>query len=170
MSVTKSAFSPPNSAGAIIHIFSYWFYVKCIPYLVFYPYNNASPCSYISESRPQGHRTARLNYWVTDSSFWVSLKQCKRKKSRSYHLITFVPRYQLLTPSPCLTQAPRLPMERGRSAWGTSLLCSSLHWLRTESPLSISPKLSLHVFHSASVDREGQDFGWQQFLLFNEKI
>ena len=88
MSVTKSAFLPPNSARDVIHIFSYWFYVKCIPYLVFYPYNNASPCSYISESRSQGHRTARLNNWVTDSSLWVSLKRCKRKKSRSYYLIT----------------------------------------------------------------------------------
>ena len=49
-----------------------------------------SPCSYISEWR-QSHLTARLNYWVTDASFLLSLKQSKRKKSSSYHLCSSSP-------------------------------------------------------------------------------
>ena len=39
-----------------------------------------------------------------------------------------------------------------------------------KSHLSISPKLSLRILHLASVGREAQDFGQQQFLLFNEKF
>ena len=31
------------------------------------PLQHPSPCSYIWERRPQKHRTARLNYWVTDA-------------------------------------------------------------------------------------------------------
>ena len=80
MSVTQFAFLPPNSAGATIHIFSFdsklstspiW----CLPL----------QC-YISERSSQSHRTAILNYWVTDTSLWLSLKQCKRNKSRFCHL------------------------------------------------------------------------------------
>ena len=33
---------------------------------------------------------------------------------------------------------------------------------KNKSHLSISPKLCFHMFHSASVGREGQAFGWQQ--------
>ena len=43
------------------------------------PLQHPSPC-YISERRRQSQGTARLNYWVTDASLWLSLKQCKRKK------------------------------------------------------------------------------------------
>ena len=51
------------------------------------PLEHPSPSSYVSERR-QSHWTARLNYWVTDASFLLSLKQSKRKKSSSYHLFS----------------------------------------------------------------------------------
>ena len=56
-----------------------------------------SPCSYMSERRPQSHQTARCSYWVTDASLWLSLKRCKRKKSRSCHLL--LSHHRLLTGS-----------------------------------------------------------------------
>ena len=55
------------------------------------PLQHPSPCSYIWERRPQKHRTARLNYWVTDARLWLSLKPCKRRQSRSYHLCSSSP-------------------------------------------------------------------------------
>ena len=45
-----------------------------------------SPWRSISERRPQNHRTARLNCWLTDASLRLSLKERKRQKSRYYHL------------------------------------------------------------------------------------
>ena len=38
------------------------------------PLQHPSPCSYTSERRPQRHGIARLNYCVTDTSLWLSLK------------------------------------------------------------------------------------------------
>ena len=40
-----------------------------------------SPCSYTSERRPQSHWMARLNYWGTDASLWLSLKLLNENQS-----------------------------------------------------------------------------------------
>ena len=63
-----------------------WLCAKYIPYLVFTPTTPFPLELHVSQRRPQSHPTARLNYWVTDASLWLSLKQCKRKESRSYQL------------------------------------------------------------------------------------
>ena len=111
MSVTEFAFQPPNSAGIILYTYLPLTYAKCILYLVF-TLQNPSPCSYISERRPQSHWTARLNYWVTETSLWLSLKQCKRKKSRSCHLCS-----PSLTPDcePSSYISPQTPHGGGRA-------------------------------------------------------
>ena len=49
------------------------------------PLQQPSPHSSISERRLQSHLTARLTHWVTHASSWLSLKQRKRKRSRSCH-------------------------------------------------------------------------------------
>ena len=94
MSITKFASLPPNSAGATTHIFFLLTLVNTSP-TWYLPLQHPSPCSYISERRPQRHLTARLNYWVTDASLWLSLKQWKRKKSRTYHLCSSSPDFWL---------------------------------------------------------------------------
>ena len=75
MSVTGFAFLSPDSGGAALHTYYPLLTLMTLP----------SPC-YISERRPQTHRTSRLNHWATDTSLWWFLKECKRKKTRSYHL------------------------------------------------------------------------------------
>ena len=89
------------------------------------PLQQPSPCSYISESRPQRHPTARLDSWVTDSSLRLSLKQCKREKSRSYHLWFSSP-----TPECKPSCTPLDSSREGPSSCSTSLPCSPLRWLR----------------------------------------
>ena len=42
-----------------------------------------------------------------------------------------------------------------------SLLYSPLHWLRIKATFLFPPN-SVRIFHWASVDKEGQDFGWPQ--------
>ena len=82
--VSNFAFLPPNSAGAIIHIFFFDSMLNT-PLIWCLPLQHTSPCSYISERRLQSHWSARFNFWVTVASLCLSLKQGK-KKSRSYHL------------------------------------------------------------------------------------
>ena len=84
MSVTKFAFLPPNSAAVTVYILSFASVLDtpppwCLPL-------HLSPYSHRSERMPQSHLTARLNYWITDESLWLSLRQWKWKKSRSCHL------------------------------------------------------------------------------------
>ena len=89
------------------------------------PLQQPSPCSYMSERRPQSRQTARCSYWVTDVSLWLSLKWCKRKRSRSYHLCFLITDSWLL-----LTEHLLTVLEQGHSSWVRSILCSPLHYLR----------------------------------------
>ena len=70
-------------------------------------------------------------------------------------------------------------LNRGSSRWqgggggrhkfqGRSLLCSPLRWLRIKA-LSISSKLCLHIFHSASLGRGRQDFSQQHTDYMTDK-
>jgi len=69
MSVTKFAFLPPNTAGATIYIFSFDSILNTSPPWCL-PLQQLSPYSRISERMPQGHLTARLNYWITAESLY----------------------------------------------------------------------------------------------------
>ena len=117
MSVTKSAFLAPNSAGATIHIFSFDSVLNtssiwCLPW------RHASPCGYTPERRSQSRQTSRLQDGDTDASVWLSFKRGKRKKSRSHHLCSSSP-----TPDcePCRIRAPRFLMGWGHSSWDLSI-------------------------------------------------
>ena len=50
-----------------------------VPVILAYPYNTLLTLWFLfkkkSERRPQSHWTARLNYWVTDASLWLSLNK-----------------------------------------------------------------------------------------------
>ena len=68
MSVTKFAFLPPNSPGATVHNFSFDSMLNMTPSGVF-PYNTLLlVVTYLTRLQSHRHRTARLNYWVTDAS------------------------------------------------------------------------------------------------------
>ena len=60
-------------------------------------------------------------------------------------------------------------MQGGHSSWGMNLLCAPLHWLRIKVTFLFPPNSVSEFFYSASVGRESQDFGQQQFLL-NDKV
>ena len=102
------------------------------------PLQHSSPYSYCykSERRPQHHQTARFNYWVTNASLWQSLKQCKRKYSKSQHLCS-----SSQTPDckPSPYESTRLLIKVGHSSWGMSLLCSPLHQLRIKATFLFPP-------------------------------
>ena len=108
---------------------------------------------WIIKRRLQAHQTARLNYWVTDSSLRLCWKQCNRKNARSLRLCSSSdPGLQALI----LYTAPRLLMERGPTvleAWA-----SSTGW-GLKAPFYFLQTLS---FYLASVGRESQNFGGQQ--------
>ena len=75
-------FGPLTLRSYTSHLFSFdrMLNTSCVWYLSL---QHPSPCNYISERRLKSHQMARINHWVTDSSLWLSLKQCKRKNSSS---------------------------------------------------------------------------------------
>ena len=163
MSVTKFAFLPPKSAGAVapafspfhFHIFSFDSMLNTSPIWCL-PLQDASPYSYTSERMQQSHQTARLNYWVTDASLVFETMQEEETKILSPLLL--IPNSWLETLA--------LYKPRG-SSWrrGAQFLRHEPFLLMPEnkSYLSISSQLCLHIFHAASVGREGQNFGRQQY-------
>ena len=124
------------------------------------PLQHSSPYSsfYISERRQQRHRNTRFNYWITMPTYDCHWNNAR---GRNQDPNNFVPHRQLLTGRPPLIEALD-------SSW------SGAQFLRHEptvvpspptenkSHLSVFSKLCLHIFCSASVGREGQDFGQQQ--------
>ena len=117
--------------------------IWCLPY-------NVLPLVVPYQKEGESHQTARFNYWVTGCSFWLSLKQCKRKKSGSYHLCSLSPAPDF-EPLPYIS--PRPLIELGYS----SLLCS-LSASENKTHLSISSRLCLCIFYLALVGRESRDF------------
>ena len=55
------------------------------------------------------------------------------------------------------------------SSWGISLLCSPCPWLRIKATLLFPQNSVSAFFYSASVGRESQDFGQQQYCTKEEK-
>ena len=132
MSVTGFAFLSPDSGGAALHTYYPLLTLMTLP----------SPC-YVSERRPQTHRTSRLNHWATDTSLWWFLKECKRKKTRSYHLGS-----SSLTPD-CEPSCHISPWTSHggvvHSSWGISLLCFPLCQLRIKATF-LFPLNSVSIF------------------------
>ena len=115
------------------------------------------------ESRPQSHWTARLNYWVTDTSSWLS-ETMQRKESRSYHVCSSSPTSAW---EPFLVQGPRLLMEGGTVLEAWACVPLSFSW-ELKPPFYFLQTLSMYFLNSALVGKEGQDFG-QQHLHFTQQ-
>ena len=161
MSVTNFAFLPPNSAGATINIFSLHCMLNtssvwCLP---------LQHLPLVLTYQKEGRRDMELPGSVpgiTDLSLWLPLVKCMRKKSRSYALCSSsdswlwaLAVYKLLYSS--------WAGDGAHSPWGMTLLCARLCWLENKSHLHISFQICLCIFYLASLGRESQGFGQQQF-------
>ena len=102
-------------------------------------------------------QTQLLGYW---HQFMTVFETTQRRKSRSYHLCS-----SSLTPD--FESLPYISPWTPHGGWGGTVVGAWAYYfpLSTgwdKSHLSISSKLCLRIFHSASVGREGQDFGQRQ--------
>ena len=170
MSVTKLAFLPPNSAGATVHIFSLWLYAKYIPCLVLTLATPFPTQLYIRKKadEPLNYQTQLLGCWCQCVAVFETTKEEEIKILSPLLLIT---NSWLRAPASyksqtLLTEAasykPQTLLTEGHGSWSVCLLCTALHQLRIKATFLFPPDSVSVLFNSASVGREGQDFGHPQ--------
>ena len=170
MSVTKLAFLPPNSAGATVHIFSLWLYAKYIPCLVLTLATPFPTQLYIRKKadEPLNYQTQLLGCWCQCVAVFETTQEEEIKILSPLLLITnsWLRAPASYKPRTLLTEAasykPQTLLTEGHGSWSVCLLCTALHQLRIKATFLFPPDSVSVLFNSASVGREGQDFGHPQ--------
>ena len=166
MSITKFASLPLNSAGTMVNNFSLDSMLNISPTWCL-PLQHSSPCTYISERRPQSHPNCQgqlLGYWLKPMTIFEKMHEEEIKIVYPLFLIT-----DSWLWAPVLCKVPQTLRGAGDAEGGSTqffrheptVFPSLLAW-EYKPPSDFLQTLSLY-FLLASLSQESKVFGLQEF-------